>query len=213
MSIIPLPLPQYHPRHQEDLFWYKYESDGALGRKSNQGAIEARLEGASGSYGAFDLEINSQLWAAVEEVTNRASFRASGRIKRIELTFASLKTPSKKWKHTLCTPQQVLAAIYWTPPHKGLEAFEAFANLIVFSELAREKFLSLKTTKMSFTEWLVLLSQRRLGFYDQKTKLRSKPKATNGEIATVIGITRECQLLLKDALKEYVKASNLYRGS
>lgn len=204
MSTVPLPLPQYYPRHQEDLYWYKFESDGALGRKSIQGAIQARLEGSAGCFGDFDLETNGGLDAAIKDVTGRASFRAAGRIKRIEKAFKRV-AECTDWKHHRCSPQNALSAIYWTPPQQGLEAFESFANLVVFSGLAHQKFRQAKT-KLSFVEWITILSQRRLGYYDLKSRQRSKPKATNGEISVCIGIKRECEILCRDALWQYVKA-------
>jgi hypothetical protein len=211
MSTVPLPLPQYYPRQQEDLFWYRFEADGALGRKSNQGAIEARLEGASGSYGQIDLESKGGLYMALQEVTNRASFRAAGKLRRIEQAYRALQDPNGwRWPHTNCSPSMILSAVYWTPPQQGMEAFEAFANVVVFSKTAHEKYQS-KKTKMTFVEWVMLLSQRRLGFYDQKTKQRGKPKATNGEIAICILILHECKILLRDALWLYVKSERRVR--
>lgn len=192
MSSIPLPLKQFS-RHQEDLIWLAAESDGAMGRKSNQGAIQARLEGGGGSYATSDI-LEDPI-AALEEVTKRASFRAATRAKVILRTYKMLE-----FKH-----QEVLAAAYWTPLQRGLEAWNRLANLVVISSVANKKF-KISRSRLSFGEWMVNLSVRMVGVLG-RDGMRSRPKATSTEQKIIISIERDCEQMLRDALVEYSRYS------
>lgn len=191
MSSIPLPLRE-HSRHQEDLIWWATESDGALGRKSVQGAIESRLEGGSGVHESVDLLEDPA--TALLEVIHRTSFRAAGRLRNIE----------RAWKLLIDNDKQVLAAIYWTPIHKGLEAFGRLANLVVLSKIAREKHLSART-KMTYGEWVTRLSNRRVGTLLRNGR-RLPSKCSSSEVALVTAINRESETKLTKSLGNYVEA-------
>lgn len=192
MSTIPLPLKQYS-RHQEDLIWLAAESDGAMGRKSNQGAIQARLEGGGGSYASTDILEDPV--AALEEVTNRASFRAATRAKFILRTYKLLE-----FRH-----QEVLAAAYWTPLQRGLEAWNRLANLVILSQTANKKYKNSRS-RLTFGEWMVNLSVRMVGVLG-RDGMRSKPKATITELRIILAIERDCETMLKAALVEYNRFS------
>lgn len=191
MGTVALPLRQ-HSRHQEDLIWWATESDGALGRRSIQGAIQSRLEGGSGVHEGHDLLEHPQ--EALEDIIHRTSFKAAGRIRNIE----------KAWKLLRAEDQQILAAVYWTPVHRGLDAFGALANLVVLSKIARERHLSART-KMTFGEWVTRLSDRRVGTL-QKGGGRSPGKASSSEIVAVRAINWQCERMLTEALENYVES-------
>lgn len=196
MSTIPLPL-ELFPRRQEDLIWLAAESDGAMGRKSNQGAIQARLEGGGGSYSTDILGESYDEWLRrCEEATKKSGFRAATRAKYILRAYK------------LCTfdHQNVLAAAYWTTLQRGLEAWDRLGNLVVLSQIAYKKH-RMSRSKLSFGEWVTVLSARKVGVLD-RSGFRSKPKATLTEQKIVLAIERECQEMLKGALVEY---SNCFR--
>lgn len=189
MASKPLPLRQ-HPWHQENLIWYATEADGALGRKSLQGAIQARLEGNAGCFASTDLLEDPE--QALAEIVDRVSFRAAGRVKRVEQALARISPEY----------QQYLAAVYMVPPQIGLEAWDFLANMVVFSSVARKAYAQSRT-KMAFVEWVVRLSNRRLGILGRDSR-RAPPKATRFEVSLVLKIARECEDLLSDALAKYV---------
>ncbi len=57
-------------------------------------------------------------------------------------------------------------------------------------------------SKLSFGEWVTVLSARKVGVLD-RAGVRSRPKATLTEQKIVLAIERECEEMLKDALKAY----------
>jgi hypothetical protein len=194
MALKPLPLP-YHQWHQEQLIWRGTEADGALGRRSIQSIIQARLEGSAGGFAAPDIIETPQ--KALEDVISRIGFRAAGRVRMID---AALKTVSSR-------DQCVLRAAYWIPPQVGLEAWDNLANLVVFSDLAHRKWVQAKVF-MSFGEWITRLSQRKVGVL-HRDHGRSLPKASKNEVNLVSKISEECCNLLEISLQNYVDAFRL----
>lgn len=181
-----------HLAHQEDLIWWANESDGALGRKSIQGSIQSRLEGGAGVYEAHDLEVDMK--SAFDEIIGRKGFRAAGRLKMIQRTWLLLTKDDQK----------VLASIYWTPVHKGLEAFGRLANMVVLSKTARKGYEA-SGTLMTFGEWVTRLSARRVGA-PLKGGGRSVPKVTLYESNLIVLINRENMIAFTSALENYAES-------
>lgn len=188
MSSTPLPLRRFF-RYQEDLLWWATESDGALGRRSIQGSIEARLEGRTGVRQEIDILENPQ--EAYEYIINRIGHKASERLHIIE----------EAWKRVGAQDKMVLAAIYWTPLQLGLEAFGPLANVVPLTQTAHYRYEA-SNTKMTFGEWLTRLSSRRVGVL-QKGGKRNKPKARPNEIEHVIVINHEIEIMSETALNHY----------
>lgn len=189
MATKPLPLP-FHSWHQENLIWRGTEADGALGRKSIQGIIQARLEGSAGGYSSPDIVQTPQ--QALNEVINRIGFRAAGRVRMIDQALGEI---SREDCH-------LLMATYWVQPQVGLEAWDALANLIAFSPLAHKKHRQSRV-KMTFGEWITRLSSRKLGVMG-RDRTRAPPKATKYELSLVRKIGEECEEMLEIALQHYV---------
>lgn len=191
MATKPLPLP-FHSWHQENLIWRGTEADGALGRKSIQGAIEARLEGSAGGFSSPDIVQTPQ--QALTEVINRLGFRAAGRVRMIDQALDEITDDDR----------DLLMAVYWVGPQVGLEAWDALANLVAFSPLAHRKYRQSRV-KMTFGEWVTRLSSRKLGVMG-RDKTRAPPKAGKYELSLVRKINDECENLLEEALQNYVDA-------
>lgn len=192
MALAPLPL-RYSPREQEDLIWWATESDGALGRKSIQGSIQARLEGSQGGYEEPDLVTDPE--AAFKSATGKIGFFAAGRIKRIE----------RAWKSCSSQNQLVISAVWMTPLHKGLEAFGHWANLVVLSEEAK-KISEKARCRIPLVEWLNRLSTKKVGVLKEGRVLSQNAKKS--ELDWITAINRDCEKSATRALRNFV---GLYR--
>lgn len=191
MSTTPLPLRQ-HSGLQEDLIWWANESDGALGRKSVQGAIQARLEGGTGVHNVHDLLEAPDL--ALQEVIHRTSFRAADRLKHIV----------SAWKLCTTDSQRVLAAVYHTPLHPGLDAFGSLGNAVPLSKIAVNKYKASRT-QVTFGEWVTRLSARYV-IYTKKSMELQKIRANSQGFASILQINRDIETLVSGALETYAEA-------
>lgn len=204
MANKPLPLP-FHSWHQENLIWRGTEADGALGRKSIQGVIQARLEGSAGGFSSPDIVQTPQ--QALNEVINRIGFRAAGRVRMIDEALLEICDDEREVLKTAEEKRAVLMAAYWIGPQVGLEAWDSLANLVAFSPLSHRKYHQSRV-KMTFGEWVTRLSNRKLGVLG-RDKLRAPPKASKYELSLVRKIKDECEKMLEEALQDYVDSFRL----
>lgn len=190
MSLSPLPL-RFHPRAQEDLIWWATESDGALGKKSIQSSIQARLEGSQGGYEEPDIVTDPQ--AAYKMATGKIGFYAAGRVKMIE----------RAWADCIPLNKSVISAVWLTPLHIGLDAFGHWANLISISNEAKR--ISEKARcRIPIGEWLCRLSTKKVGIKGRDSKV-SPPTAVKHELEWISSINRECERMATTALYEFVR--------
>jgi len=191
MGLSPLPL-RYYPREQEDLMWWATESDGALGRKSIQGSIQARLEGSQGGYEEPDLITDPE--AAFKMATGKAGFHAARRVRLIKKAYDSLQMDF----------QGVLAAVWLSKPHVGLEAFGHFANLTIASEIAKKIHKRVRS-KLPLSEWLIHLSLKKMGVPDKKSQKRLAPTSTIEDNFSIVQISNDCERVAAMALQKFVE--------